>query len=77
METTTNKHREAAEEGMPSLVAIHSQVKKIKGELERTKHPAVIEQSEFRSVLRDFSKSQKRCRSPLGISDRSISIGRS
>ncbi|KAI3720155.1 hypothetical protein L6452_21068 [Arctium lappa] len=74
--TTTNNHREAVEdgEGVPSIVAIHSQVKKIKQELEKTNHPAGIEQSEIRSVLREFSKSQKRCRSPLGISDRPISV---
>ncbi|KAL4586745.1 hypothetical protein LXL04_011389 [Taraxacum kok-saghyz] len=66
---TNNNHREAVEDG----VAIHIQVKKIQGELEKT----VIEQSEIRSMMREFSKSQKRCRSPLGITDRPISIGRS
>ncbi|PWA85672.1 hypothetical protein CTI12_AA148480 [Artemisia annua] len=60
-----------------SSVAIHSQVKKIKQELEKTKHPAGIEKSEIISVLREFSKSQKRCPSPLGIGDRPISVGRS
>ncbi|KVH97697.1 hypothetical protein Ccrd_000202 [Cynara cardunculus var. scolymus] len=74
--TTTNNHLLAVEDG-EGVVAIHSQVKKIKQELEKTKHPAGIEQSEIRSVLREFSKSQKRCRSPLGISDRPISVGRS
>ncbi|GJX35174.1 hypothetical protein Tco_0050110 [Tanacetum coccineum] len=64
-------------EGVSSSVAIHNQVKKIKQELEKTKHPAGIEKSEIISVLREFSKSQKRCRSPLGIADTPISIGRS
>ncbi|KAI3744427.1 hypothetical protein L1987_57507 [Smallanthus sonchifolius] len=75
--TTTNNHRVAAEEeqydGALNIVAIHNQVKKIKQELEKTKHPATIEQSEIKSVLREFSKSQKRCRSPLGIAGRPIS----
>lgn len=63
METTnTNQY---------DVVAIHSQVKKIKQEVEKTKH------EEIKSVLREFSKSQKRCRSPLGITDRPISVGRS
>ncbi|KAF5779509.1 hypothetical protein HanXRQr2_Chr12g0560281 [Helianthus annuus] len=65
-----------ANNGESSFVAIHNQVKKIKQELEKTKHPASIEQSEIKSVLHEFSKSQKRCRSPLGITDRLISVGR-
>nr|GEV52670.1 hypothetical protein [Tanacetum cinerariifolium] len=64
-------------EGASSSVAIHNQVKKIKQELEKTNHPAGIKKSEIISILREFSKSQKRCRSPLGIADRPISIGRS
>ncbi|CAH1428432.1 unnamed protein product [Lactuca virosa] len=62
-------HTEAAEESVSSLVAYHSQVRKIKRELEKSNHPAVIKQSKMRSVLLEFSKSQKHCRSPLGISD--------
>ncbi|CAH1426712.1 unnamed protein product [Lactuca virosa] len=63
-------HTEATEESVSSLVAYYSQVRKIKRELEKPNHLAVIEQSEMRSVLREFSKSQKHFRSSLGISDR-------
>lgn len=55
------------------VVAIHSQVRKIKQELEITMHPA-LELPEMRSVLREFSR-QKRSRSPLGITNRPISVG--
>lgn len=67
---------EQYQSALNNIVAVHNQVKKIKQELENTKHPGIIEQSEIRSVLQEFSKSQKRCRSPLGITDRPISVGR-
>ncbi|KAD4983124.1 hypothetical protein E3N88_19795 [Mikania micrantha] len=81
MEATTTNHRvtEAEEQYNgdnrgSGPVAVHNQVKKIKQEMENTKHPANIEQSEIKSVLREFSKSQKRCRSPLGITDLPITV---
>ncbi|CAH1419129.1 unnamed protein product [Lactuca virosa] len=67
-------HIETVEESVSSLVSIHSQVRKIKRELEKMNHPTLIEQLEMRSVLREFSKSQDHFRSPLGISDRPILI---
>ncbi|KAK1425737.1 hypothetical protein QVD17_21092 [Tagetes erecta] len=80
MDATTNNHRVTFDDDqhdvVSNTVAIHNQVKKIKQEMETTKHPANIEQSEIKSVLREFSKSQKRCRSPLGIAGRPISVGR-
>ncbi|KAK9051031.1 hypothetical protein SSX86_027656 [Deinandra increscens subsp. villosa] len=80
METSTNNRRVTVEEdggvSTSPAVAVHNQVKKIKQELEKTKHPGYIEDSEIKSVLREFSKSQKRCRSPLGVADRPISVGR-
>ncbi|KAD2804186.1 hypothetical protein E3N88_37563 [Mikania micrantha] len=81
MDVTTKNHRQTAEEEVDvkytvaGMVAIHSQVRKIKQEFEKTMHPAAIEQPEIRSVIREFSRLQKRSRSPLGIINRPISIG--
>ncbi|CAK9140312.1 unnamed protein product [Ilex paraguariensis] len=49
-------------------VAIHSQVRKIKQEMERIKHPS-LEQPEIRPVLWEITR-QKRSRSPLGLAER-------
>ncbi|XP_071689896.1 uncharacterized protein [Rutidosis leptorrhynchoides] len=76
--TNTNNHRdmEADVKYMSyEAVAIHSQVKKIKQELEKTMHSADLEQPEMTSVLREFSRQPKRSRSPLGITNRPISVG--
>ncbi|KVI05449.1 hypothetical protein Ccrd_016208 [Cynara cardunculus var. scolymus] len=84
--TTNNRHREMEEEDetvvkymVGGVVAIHSQVKKIKQELEKTMHPAAAleEHPEMRSLLREFSRQTKRSRSPLGITNRPISVGNS
>ncbi|GJW50332.1 hypothetical protein Tco_0091683 [Tanacetum coccineum] len=56
------------------VVAIHSQVRKIKQEFEKTMHLAALEQPEIRSVLRESSRKLKRSRSPLGISNRPIYV---
>ncbi|KAI3733782.1 hypothetical protein L6452_13238 [Arctium lappa] len=86
MDTTNNNHREMEEEDetvvkymVGGVVAIHSQVKKIKQELEKTMHPdaALEEHPDMRSVLREFSRQPKRSRSPLGITNRPISVGNS
>lgn len=59
-------------------VAVHSQVRKIKQEMEKIKHPS-LEQTEFllRPVLREIKRQQQRSRSPLGIAKRPISVGES
>lgn len=59
-------------------VAVHSQVRKIKQEMEKIKHPS-LEQTEFlaRPVLREIKRQQQRSRSPLGIAQRPISVGES
>ncbi|KAF5793947.1 hypothetical protein HanRHA438_Chr08g0333531 [Helianthus annuus] len=82
MDATTNNHHHTAEEEevdvkstLGGVVAIHSQVRKIKLELEKTMHPAGLDHPEIRSVLREFSRQPKRSRSPLGISNRPISVG--
>ncbi|KAL8105818.1 hypothetical protein AgCh_029568 [Apium graveolens] len=59
-------------------VAVHSQVRKIKQEMEKIKHPS-LEQTEFlvRPVLREIKRQQQRSRSPLGMAQRPISVGES
>ncbi|KAI3516621.1 hypothetical protein L1887_15543 [Cichorium endivia] len=77
MDTATNNRRQMQEEEevdvkyttVGEVVAIHSQVRKIKQELEKTMQP------ELRSDLREFSRQPKRSRSPLGIVNRPISVG--
>ncbi|KAF7808623.1 uncharacterized protein G2W53_035366 [Senna tora] len=57
------------------VVAIHSQVMKIKQEIEKIKHPSLDQQPEIRIrhvFLRDFSR--QRSRSPLGLAHRPISV---
>ncbi|XP_076944450.1 uncharacterized protein LOC143615100 [Bidens hawaiensis] len=79
--TTNNDGHTAVEEEVDvkymvgGVVAVHSQVQKIKQELEKTMHPAGLDHPEIRSVLREFSRQPKRSRSPLGITNRPISVG--
>ncbi|XVF85440.1 hypothetical protein PTKIN_Ptkin17bG0118400 [Pterospermum kingtungense] len=53
-------------------VPIHSQVKKIKQEFEKIKHPS-LQQPDMRRVLREITR--QRSRSPLGLAERPISVG--
>nr|XP_027097826.1 uncharacterized protein LOC113717270 [Coffea arabica] len=58
-------------------MAVHSQVKKIKQEMEKFKHPA-LQQPEMRPVLKEITlmSRQQRSRSPLGLAEnRPISVG--
>ncbi|KAJ7954320.1 mRNA,: RTFL01-09-C22 [Quillaja saponaria] len=57
-------------------VPIHSQVIKIKQEIEKIKHPS-LKQSEMRRVLlRDINRQPSRSLSPLGLPEkRAISVG--
>ncbi|KAA0046371.1 uncharacterized protein E6C27_scaffold149G00850 [Cucumis melo var. makuwa] len=60
-----------------SQVPIHSQVEKIKKEIEKIKHPS-LQQSDMNThlLLRGISISKPRSRSPLGLpSDTPISVG--
>ncbi|KAI3817302.1 hypothetical protein L1987_11091 [Smallanthus sonchifolius] len=81
MDATTSNHHHTAEEEVDikymvgGVVAIHSQVRKIKQELENTMYPGALEHPKIRSVLREFSRQPKRSRSPLGITNRPISVG--
>lgn len=58
-------------------VAVHSQVKKIRQEMEKLKYPS-LQQPEARPALREITY-RHRSRSPLGIGERererSISVG--
>ncbi|PIN01660.1 hypothetical protein CDL12_25827 [Handroanthus impetiginosus] len=55
-------------------VGIHSQVRKIKQEMEKINRLA-LPQPELRPVLRDITRQHKRSRSPLGLGERPISVG--
>lgn len=58
-------------------VAVHSQIRKIKQEMQKIEQPS-LEEPEFlaRQVFREI-KRQQRSRSPLGIAHRPISVGNS
>ncbi|WOH13282.1 hypothetical protein DCAR_0832791 [Daucus carota subsp. sativus] len=62
-------------------VAVHSQVRKIKQEMEKIKHPSLeqdgVKEFLLRPVLREIKRQQGRSRSPLGIAQRPISVGES
>ena len=69
-ESDNNKMEEEKYIGAP----IHSQVMKIKQEMEKISHPS-LQQPEVRRVLRDITR--QRSRSPLGLADRPISVANS
>lgn len=81
MENNKNHHNNNKEEHNPDLgVAIHSQVRKIRQEMEKIKQPS-LDQPEIRPVLREITshrqKLQQRSRSPLGLAERPILVGNS
>ncbi|EXC16431.1 hypothetical protein L484_004442 [Morus notabilis] len=66
----------SAEDGFLGVPIIHSQVMKIKQEIEKIKHPS-LQQQEMRRVLLRAHALPQRSRSPLGLVDqreRSISV---
>ena len=63
-----NKNNRGNEDGPK-----HSQVVKIKREFEKISQPS-LHQPEMRRVLSEIKRSQ-RSRSPLGLGERSISVG--
>ncbi|KAL2509728.1 uncharacterized protein Fot_33375 [Forsythia ovata] len=67
MEQKTNNNKE---DGFMGSVPIHSQVRKIRQEMEKINHPA-LQQPEIRPVVHEIAR-QKRCRSPLGEAFRNI-----
>lgn len=75
-----NKSNESNKDATYLGVAVHSQVRKIKQEMEKIKHPSLEQDGvEFllRPVLREIKRQQQRSRSPLGIAQRPISVGES
>lgn len=58
-------------------VAIHSQVRKIKQEMEKIKHQSLEQPEMIGPVYREITRQQQRSRSPLGIAQRPISVGNS
>lgn len=54
---------------------IHNQVRKIKQESDKIRHPS-LKQPEMRRVIREINRRQ-RSRSPLGLAERPISVGNS
>ncbi|KAH7839820.1 hypothetical protein Vadar_009190 [Vaccinium darrowii] len=81
MENSKNHHHNSSKEDTLFLgVAIHSQVRKIRQEMEKIKQPS-LDQPEIRPVLREITrhhqKLQQRSRSPLGLAERPILVGNS
>ncbi|KAG5532078.1 hypothetical protein RHGRI_026628 [Rhododendron griersonianum] len=82
MENNKNHHNNSnKEEHNPYLgVAIHSQVRKIRQEMEKIKQPS-LDQPEIRPVLHEITGHrqilQQRSRSPLGLAERPILVGNS
>ncbi|KAK8490854.1 hypothetical protein V6N13_090548 [Hibiscus sabdariffa] len=68
----TNKAGKRDEDGYNKGVLIHSQVMKIRRELEKMRHPS-LQQADMRPVLREIAR--QRSRSPLGLAERPISVG--
>ncbi|KAK3035600.1 hypothetical protein RJ639_033192 [Escallonia herrerae] len=60
------------------VALVHSQVKKIKQEMEKIKEQPELQQPEVRPVVhREIFRQQQRSRSPLGLAQRPISVGNS
>ncbi|XP_059655346.1 uncharacterized protein LOC132302479 [Cornus florida] len=76
MENSSKKNNNNNKEDRYLGVAIHSQVRKIKQEMEKIKYPS-LEDPEMRPALREITRRQQRSRSPLGLADRPISVGNS
>lgn len=56
-------------------VGIHSQVTKVKEEMEKINRLALQQPEEARPALRRVSRQHHRSRSPLGLAQRPISVG--
>lgn len=76
MEQKKNSNNNMGKEDKYLGVAIHSQVRKIRQEMEKINHPSV-DQPEPRPVVLHQITGQRRSRSPLGIVQRPISVGNS
>ncbi|KAH6773910.1 hypothetical protein C2S51_012314 [Perilla frutescens var. frutescens] len=69
-----NNKMEMEEDDAYRGVGIHSQVKKVKQEMEKINRLA-LQQAEARPPLAEISRHHHRSRSPLGLSQRPISVG--
>ncbi|KAG8382710.1 hypothetical protein BUALT_Bualt05G0105700 [Buddleja alternifolia] len=67
-----NNNNNDVEDGYKG-VGIHSQVRKIKQEMEKINRPA-LQQPETRPALREIMRHHQRSRSPLGLAERPISV---
>lgn len=72
MEQNNRNSNEEADGNMG--VPVHSQVAKIKQELETIKYPS-LKQPEMRRVLREINRQRSRSPSPLGLAQRPVSVG--
>ncbi|XP_009797346.1 uncharacterized protein [Nicotiana sylvestris] len=75
MEQKKGNNNKVEEEGDMGVI-VHSQVRKIRQEMEKIKHPS-LQQTEMRPAVREITgkQQQQRSRSPLGLAQRPISVG--
>nr|GMD19762.1 Urease accessory protein like [Ipomoea batatas] len=70
----SNLQQEEEESFSGGGVPVHSQVRKIRQEMEKIKHPSLQQPEMMRPVFRDITGRQ-RSRSPLGLAERPIAVG--
>ncbi|MCE7766620.1 hypothetical protein GQL56_28750 [Pseudomonas putida] len=75
MEQKKGNKNKVEEEGDMGVI-VHSQVRKIRQEMEKIKHPS-LQQTEVRPISVEIKgkQQQQRSRSPLGLAQRPISVG--
>ncbi|PSR91043.1 Cadherin-86C like [Actinidia chinensis var. chinensis] len=72
--TSNSNNKNPSKEDRYQLgVAVHSQVRKIRQEMEKIKHPT-LEEREMRPTLHEITRQWQRPRSPLGLAERPISV---
>lgn len=69
-----SKNNNSMDEDVYRGVGIHSQVTKVKEEMEKINHLA-LQQPEARTAVRRLNRQHHRSRSPLGLAHRPISVG--
>ncbi|KAL3635946.1 hypothetical protein CASFOL_020493 [Castilleja foliolosa] len=71
----TNKYDDVFEDVLYKGMGIHSQVRKIKQEMEKINRLAVQLQPEARPAVKVIGSRRERSRSPLGLAERPIPVG--
>ncbi|XP_057481086.1 uncharacterized protein LOC130768098 [Actinidia eriantha] len=73
--SNSNNKNQSKEDRYQPGVAVHSQVRKIRQEMEKIKQPTLEEREVMRPALREITRQWQRSRSPLGLlAERPISV---